>query len=174
MVRISVLSTKWKDTWTKVTYLHFDDELLSSRKNMTRRAYFMNFVDRVLFHLENSKIHSFYLSCDNYSDASRVSAWISAVIKRRVQKLDIKYRKEEFVVPRCVFGSDSLRKLNLVASCIIKVSASCFSRLEIVDLSGVTFLNTCFPNTEEITLTFPVLKVLTLCSTKLLNVKVVT
>lgn len=173
VVRTSVLSTKWKDTWTKVTNLHLDDELLSSRKNMTRRAYFMNFVDRILLHLKNSKIQSFYLSCDNYSDASRVSAWISAVIKRQVQKLDIKYRKEEFVVPRCVFGSDSLRKLKLVAKCIIKVSASCFSRLEIVDLSGVTFLNTCFPNTEEITLTFPVLKVLTLCSTKLLNVKVV-
>ncbi|KAG5539605.1 hypothetical protein RHGRI_019968 [Rhododendron griersonianum] len=133
----------------------------------------MNFVDRVLLHLENPKLHSFYLSCDNYSDASRVNAWISAVIKRQVQKLDINYRKEEFVLPRCVFGSDSLRELNLVAECIIKVPASCFSRLEILDLSRVTFLNTCFPNTEEITLTFPVLKVLTVYSTKLVNVKVV-
>ncbi|KAH7862622.1 hypothetical protein Vadar_007333 [Vaccinium darrowii] len=140
---------------------------------MTRRAYFMNFVDRVLLHLDNSKIHSFYLSCDNYADASRVSTWISAVMKRQVQKLDIKYRKQDFVVPRCVFGSNSLRELNLAAKCIIKVSASCFSRLEILNISGVTFMNQCFPNTQEITMTFPVLKVLTLCSTKLLNVKVV-
>lgn len=50
-VRTSVISTKWKDMWTKVTNLHFDDTLLSSKKNMTRRAYFMNFVDRVLLHL---------------------------------------------------------------------------------------------------------------------------
>ncbi|KAI8546273.1 hypothetical protein RHMOL_Rhmol07G0104300 [Rhododendron molle] len=47
------------------------------------------------------------------------------------------------------------------------------ARLEILDLSRVTFLNTCFPNTEEITVTFPVLKVLTVYSAKLVNVKVV-
>ncbi|KAI8545591.1 hypothetical protein RHMOL_Rhmol07G0051300 [Rhododendron molle] len=93
---------------------------------MTRRAYFMNFVDRVLLHLKNSKMHSFYLSCDNYSDASRVSAWISAVIKRQVQKLDIKYRKEEFVVPHCVFGSDSLRKLKLVINLNVPALHSCY------------------------------------------------
>ena len=168
-VGTSVLSKQQKYMWTNITKLHFDGILLLSQETTER---FMNFMERVLAHLENNKLESFYLSCESHCDASHVHTCVSAATRHQAQRIDICQRNHDFVLPRCVFENEAVKELKLCVNCTIKVAAPFFSRLETLDLSGVTFMNTCFSDPTELTLTFPNLKkVLTLIGGKWLNVK---
>ncbi|KAJ7948818.1 F-box/LRR-repeat protein [Quillaja saponaria] len=169
-VRTSVLSTKWIDIWTSITNLEFDDTLFLDdtlfdslrRSTRSRKKYFMNFVDRVLFHFSNSSIKSFslFMGPRTKYDPARVSAWISFVLRHRVQKLDIHYFEDVHISSRSLVSCSCLTELKLWMQCRIRVPTSlCLSNLKILKLFETKFVNDSFPHSKEIFLNFPVLKV---------------
>lgn len=136
-VRTSILSTRWKYLWTSVAILDFKD--YSHPKAATR---FMDFVDRLLFLHDLPNIHKFSLACSGECDASRMNAWVSAVVRRNVEELNLDIMVHE-LDSRCLFTCGSLRVLKLkllkFGSDLKIPSSICFSSLKILHLSYITF-----------------------------------
>ena len=98
-IRTSVLCKRWEYLWTSIPNLDFKGLELAKRKH------FMNFVERVLLLRDSSDIKKFTLYCDVLRDASHVSAWISAAVRRNVQQLYIGLYnfREPFSLPHSLF-----------------------------------------------------------------------
>ncbi|XP_052208632.1 F-box/LRR-repeat protein At3g59190-like isoform X2 [Diospyros lotus] len=145
-VATSILSTRWKDLWTSVPNIDFDDSLLYSSE--VNGGYplevncFMNFVERVLL-LRNcsADVKKFRLSCRVCFDASRIHAWISAAIKHKVQELDLcLFVEKPFTLPHCVFYGESLTSLKIEMNCVLELSTCIsFPKLKTLYLALVTF-----------------------------------
>ncbi|KAF9589388.1 hypothetical protein IFM89_023420 [Coptis chinensis] len=99
-VGTSELSKRWRHLWASVPNLDFDDTLKHSKSSNSERDInnFMNFVDRVLHLHDLPNIHKFSLKCLYTDDESRINAWISTALKRKVQDifLDLKPRLSPF------------------------------------------------------------------------------
>ncbi|KAK6934679.1 FBD domain [Dillenia turbinata] len=175
-VRTSVLSTKWERKWMAITNISLDDSLLNYGDRRFKKAYFMNVVDNILLRIGSSSIEDFSLACRGKYPECRVSTWISAVIRHRVQRLDIcLLENEPFTLPRCLMTSDSLRDLRLDGCCQLKVPSSTrFSSLKFLSLERVTIFYLCgTADSTEILLQFPVLEHFSCRDCKWLNLKVV-
>lgn len=90
----TLLSKRWKNVWTFITKLHFDDSLhyYSTEKfaRVPNYANFINLVNRVLFHHNNISIQSFSLAISSYGynyATKLINSWISSILNRRVRKL---------------------------------------------------------------------------------------
>ncbi|KAL4619272.1 hypothetical protein ACB092_06G068200, partial [Castanea dentata] len=94
-VGTSILSTKWKNLWTSVPNLDFDDELLlhgrrpGSKSTQDLSVSFSSFVDRVLKVHNAPCIHRFHLKCGQDYEPSQVNAWICSAVWGKVQELDL-------------------------------------------------------------------------------------
>ncbi|KAM7498728.1 hypothetical protein LguiA_023142 [Lonicera macranthoides] len=164
-VRTSVLSTKWIHLWKTISNLHIDYYHKSDRLPKHYES-LKNIVDRALA-VDCPPINNFYFAVDTYglyNDTSRIRCWITALIRRNVQKLHIFYPcYESFVLPHCLNRSDSLIELDLQLRCTFSVPPPiCFSSLKVLQLLAVTFSNERFPQSREIHFSFPVLEVLSL------------
>ncbi|KAK9283821.1 hypothetical protein L1049_012075 [Liquidambar formosana] len=97
LARAYILSKRWRYLWTSIPNLVLEQGLPAKRR------LFMNFVESVLILRDFSNVEKFSLRCDGLYDASRISAWISAAVKRKVQKVDICLDnfEEPFVLPHC-------------------------------------------------------------------------
>ncbi|KAJ7948820.1 F-box/FBD/LRR-repeat protein [Quillaja saponaria] len=85
--------------------------------------------------------------------------WISSVLRRGVQKLHFYIREHVFVSSHSLFCCNSLVELKIQAPCTLRVPGSHFvPNLKIIILHEVKFLNDSFPHSEELFLSFPVLK----------------
>lgn len=89
---------------------------------------------------------------------SRLRTWISSVLMRNVENVEINYDHHEGVVlPRCLFHCKSLTTLKLRLPCTLRVPAdNWFSNLKILYLAGAEILNECVSNTPMFD--FPVLE----------------
>ncbi|KAJ1378250.1 Leucine-rich repeat domain superfamily [Sesbania bispinosa] len=156
----SVLSRRWIDVWTSITSVQFDDALLFSGKKMQQEQ-FVNFVNKVLLHLANSTIQSFSLCLTRYHyDASQVSAWISFILERRVQKLQIQYADKVLISSHSLFSCSSLVDLVLQTRCTLSVPISaCLPNLKKLSISGIRLVSDSSTYSKDIVLSFPVLKV---------------
>ncbi|KAM7528253.1 hypothetical protein LguiB_031663 [Lonicera macranthoides] len=123
-IATSILSTRWKHLWASVPILSFksfieDDPELTSR--------FMNFVDRALFLHDLSCIQSFHIKCGKGIDTSRLNAWITLLIRRRIQELDISISTyKRLKLPLDLFTCESLVVLKLQPYLRLDVPSSIF------------------------------------------------
>ncbi|KAJ7948822.1 F-box/LRR-repeat protein [Quillaja saponaria] len=170
-VRTCVLSTRWIYIWTCITSLQFDDRVRNCHRRRTKDN-FMNLVSRVLLHLGDSSIQSFSISCLKPYDMSRASAWISAVLRRKVQKLYICYPNKLSICSHSLFNCHSLVELKLLMQCTLRISTKiCLPNLKILNLSRIKFVNDSFPHSAKVILSFPVLKMFELTRCSWLNMK---
>ncbi|KAF9590521.1 hypothetical protein IFM89_035730 [Coptis chinensis] len=111
--------------------------------------------------------HGFYGSgCDD----SCISTWISAIVKHKVQELDLNhssFRGESIVLPLALFSCTSLQVLKLSSAGVVKVPSSIsFPYLKILQLKYLEFFNECL--TERFS-SFPVLEDLSISKCKWIN-----
>ncbi|XP_059439945.1 F-box/LRR-repeat protein At3g59190-like isoform X2 [Corylus avellana] len=137
-VRTSVLSKRWEFLWTSNPNLNFGEAVPGMRRML------MYFVERVLYLRGSSDIKEFLLDFDVECDASLVKSWITAAVRRNVQTLSLCLwdLRRHFSLPPCVFSCKTLRSFFLDMPSILKIpSRICFSNLEILSITGVTFLD---------------------------------
>ncbi|TKY49272.1 F-box/FBD/LRR-repeat protein [Spatholobus suberectus] len=159
-VHTSVLSKRWIDVWKSITGLQFNDTFHCFGKKMQREQ-FVCFVNGVLLHLANSNIQSFSLSltCSQY-DSSQVSAWISSILERGVQKLHIQYTDNVLFPSHSLFSCSSLVQLVLQMRCTLCVPIfASLPNLQNLSISGIRVVSESTTYSEDLILNFPVLKV---------------
>ncbi|KAI4333446.1 hypothetical protein L6164_018259 [Bauhinia variegata] len=159
-VRTSILSKSWICAWTSTTSLQFDDSLFCSGKSKEKER-FVNFVNKVLLHQANSSIQSFFLSLLRYQyDPSQVSEWISCILGKGVKKLHIQYVDKVNLSSHALFNCTSLVELVLQMRCSLSVPISaCLPNLQHLSISGITLVSNSSTHTEDLILSFPLLKV---------------
>ena len=148
-VGTSILSTKWKNLWTSVPNLDFEDDLLLQGRRPGNesigdlRVSFLSFVDRVLILHNASHIHRFRLKCGQNFKSSHVNAWIYAALLRYAQELDLCVPMKNYKSLHCdLFRSKSLVYLKLVTKFVLNVPA--FVRLpclRTLHLNSIEFLD---------------------------------
>lgn len=89
-IATSILSTRWKHLWASVPIMVFDS-LVYNDPELTGR--FMNFVDGALFLHDLSSIQRFGIKCSKKIDMSRLNAWITVLIRRHIQEIDVSTKK---------------------------------------------------------------------------------
>ncbi|RDY02451.1 F-box/FBD/LRR-repeat protein, partial [Mucuna pruriens] len=159
-VHTSVLSKRWIDVWTSITSLKFDDSVVCYGKKMPKEQY-VYFVKKMLLHLDNLSIKSLSLclTCYQY-DSTLVSAWISSILERGVQKLHIQYADKVLFPSHSLFSCSSLVQLLLQMRCDLSVPIfSCLPNLQNLSISGIRLVSESSTYSEDLTLSFPVLKV---------------
>ncbi|KAJ0669094.1 putative F-box domain, FBD domain, leucine-rich repeat domain superfamily [Helianthus annuus] len=146
-VRTSVLSKRWRYTWTSVTNLDFDyTRRLRSNENIITKFVdgneknFIKFVDRALKFCKTSNVELFRLHISNYHHAigSSVSNWIDNAVRLNVRELDICVLQSR--LPLSVFTCKTLTNLRLELSvcdyCVWEFPSSiylpCLKTLELV------------------------------------------
>ncbi|KAG5554261.1 hypothetical protein RHGRI_011954 [Rhododendron griersonianum] len=143
-VATSVLSTRWKQFWTLVNCLDFDDKLMLQRRTSNRAALqmsFASFIDGVLERV--SCLDKFRLKCCQSYDVSHVNAWVAALIKYRIEELDLSIpvkHSTNHVLPRDLFSCRTLVVLKLGTEFMLNVPVSVWlPSLKILHLDSVKF-----------------------------------
>ncbi|CAK9139624.1 unnamed protein product [Ilex paraguariensis] len=118
VVRVCVVSKRWKDFWSSVPNLIFSlsesDLILEDRFEK-----FMDFFERILLLHDSSTIQKFSLRCARARfphDFNRLNPWICAVSKRNVEQLDLYIFSPDFGfpnLPSVLFTCKTLVELRL-------------------------------------------------------------
>lgn len=177
-VATCILSKRWKFLWTSIPIIDFDDALLYTNADFwypVEVTSFMNFVERVLLLRDSSSIKKFRLSCRVFFSASRVHAWVSAAVMHDIEELDLCFFVEKpFMLPLCVFHSESLAVLKLQMNCELQLpNCISFPSLKTLELCLVTFVDD--GSTEKLFSNCPVLQELSILDcewVKLMNVTI--
>ncbi|GAU12185.1 hypothetical protein TSUD_01520 [Trifolium subterraneum] len=160
-IKTSVLSWRWRYMWTFITKLSFNDSKLPVSFPREKTTWFVNYVSRVLLHLNSACIEEFSLHINEKYDSCLINQWISAVSNKKVKRIDVwSYQEcDLFFCP--LFKCQSLEELVLVITggCSIKIPTFVgLSSLTVLNFAGITF--TCYSShtSKEVTLNFPVLR----------------
>ncbi|XP_068498056.1 F-box/FBD/LRR-repeat protein At3g14710-like [Phaseolus vulgaris] len=159
-VRTSVLSKEWIDVWTSITNLEFNDSVLSSGKKMQKEQYVF-FMNKILLHLANLSTQSFSLCLTSYHyEPSLVSAWISSILEKGIQKLHIQYSDKVHFPSYSLFSCNSLVELALQMTCTLSVPTfACLPNLQTLSISGIKLVSESPTYSKDLILSFPLLKV---------------
>ncbi|XP_004300675.1 PREDICTED: F-box/FBD/LRR-repeat protein At5g56420-like [Fragaria vesca subsp. vesca] len=122
-VRTSVLSTRWKDMWTRVPTLYLNDMEFSSS------ADFVEFVDRALLVRDSATIQKFHLHFEECPAEyfSRVDGWLQVVVRCNVVELDLSVvsdGEEMLELPNSLLTCKTLEALKLELNYNIKLPTS--------------------------------------------------
>ncbi|KAH6831921.1 hypothetical protein C2S53_012796 [Perilla frutescens var. hirtella] len=121
VVRTTLLSKGWKDLWTTIPSLYFDE----SKKSLVQTRKFIN---GVLQSWKGTKILSFKITFGKAYDASlsgNVDFWVGFAMERKVEVLFLclPYDSEKpamaesdpvHLPPQCLYSCPSIRKLKLI------------------------------------------------------------
>ncbi|KAF6140392.1 hypothetical protein GIB67_013161 [Kingdonia uniflora] len=170
VVQTCVLSKRWVTLSCSAPSIDLDIDLFTDRKKLHRKkrhaqVRFVEFVDNVLLFHDKSDIHKFRLKLNYDTDTNRDYGWITLVIRKNVQVLDIeipKRIKQPFELPPSLFRCESLRvlKLRLHSSNLRLPSSLCLSGLRKLVLESVKFYDD--QSVESIITSCPVLETLVL------------
>lgn len=142
-IKTCVLSTRWKDLWTFIFNLEFDDFNFGDDKTFK----FQNYVEKVLSKCQCGDIQSFRLRCSIVGDdeLSYPIQWIIFAIEHKVRKLivsvDIDYDDDEFWsfrLPQSILSCNTLVELTILSDFYFDISDSmtCFPSLKVLYLSS--------------------------------------
>ncbi|OVA09209.1 F-box domain [Macleaya cordata] len=177
-IRTSILSRRWRYLYTSIPILDFR-KWRSHTSTSTLEGYrleherFRNFLDRILNLHDMPNLLKFYLHCDRHFNESRVNAWISSVIRRKVEELDLSLFGEYNLFPPSLFTCESLTILELkmdVEYVLHLPQSISFPRLKILRLTDITFMDENL--TQQLFSNCPVLEELSISSCLWINMKV--
>ncbi|KAK9274159.1 hypothetical protein L1049_018973 [Liquidambar formosana] len=148
VVRVSVLSRRWRYLWNSIPCLDFDYTLFSTGPMTYFFQFrfgekFTDFVNRVLSAREECDIQRLHLSCFNHCN-SWVDRWICDAVGRNVQELDLSFCPDDsFELPHCLQTTKLLTvlKLNLCYRVLRMPTSMGFSRLTSLHFVSLKFLN---------------------------------
>ncbi|KAK1440047.1 hypothetical protein QVD17_05872 [Tagetes erecta] len=175
VVKTSVSSKRWKNLWASVPNLDFDDTLLYASeadcKHSPELTSFMDFVERIIWSRDASKIEKFRLSCRVCFNSSQISSWISYAIMNNVRELDLcLFAEDSSTIPQSIFDCKSLAILKIEMNCAIEIPSCIYLPcLKTLHLSLVTFPND--ESTEKLFSSCPVLEELVLLDCDCVNLK---
>ncbi|XP_027171281.1 F-box/LRR-repeat protein At3g59190-like [Coffea eugenioides] len=153
-VATSILSTKWRFLWTKMTIFNFDDGLFpaggsgpSGRRNRRldagKREIFVNFVDRVFLVTAATFMKKLSLKCGKRCGQNHINNWIRTAIGRGVEELDLTTYGHglDYRLPgSSLFICKTLVALNLSGDVMInETSSGSFPNLKILYLTSVKY-----------------------------------
>ncbi|MED6118154.1 hypothetical protein PIB30_000136 [Stylosanthes scabra] len=182
-VRTSVLSKKWISRWTCLTKLELNDQTFYHGRKKTGKQHFIDFMNRSLL-LASSSVQSLILVIRNKHDPLVFNTWIANILmSRNLKKLDLRYPHHDLnlspLSSHYLFQKNNYYRKELIlkmGGCAIRIPESTsysfihFSRLELLDLSGITFTH----HSKDVNLSCPVLKELKTRNCYWLRVKCVT
>ncbi|XP_073271596.1 F-box/LRR-repeat protein At4g14103-like [Primulina huaijiensis] len=168
-LRTCVLSKDWEYKWTGIYNIYINDVDRFSLRS-TRKTSVVNCVNRIFILSRNSNIRRFCLFCHQKYDTRRMITWISSALMRNVEELEIVYKYEGVVVPRCLFYCTRLTSLKLQMPCTFRPIQNWFSNLKVLYLAQVEILNEHAPNTNQLVFNFPILETFKLERCRWLNV----
>ncbi|OVA09210.1 F-box domain [Macleaya cordata] len=173
----SILSTRWRSVWVSIPILDFRKWRSHTTSTATVEDYdleneiFMNFLDRILNLGDMPNIQKFYLHSEIHFDESRVNAWISSVIRRKVQELNVSLYGDN-LLPPCFFTCESLTMLDLNLDAVLYLPESIsFPRLKFVRLTFIQFIDENL--TQQFFSSCPVLEELIMAYCSWINMNVV-
>ncbi|KAI7727233.1 hypothetical protein M8C21_004221 [Ambrosia artemisiifolia] len=175
VVKASVSSKRWKNMWTSVPSLDFDDTLLYTSEvdcqHSRESTSFINFVERILRLRDASTIEKFRLSCRVWFNSPRICSWISSAIMHNVRELDLCiFAEDSSIIPQSLFDCKSLVILKIEMDCVIEIPPRVsFPCLKTLHLSLVTFPND--DSTEKLFSSCVVLEELVLLDCDCANLK---
>ncbi|PIA57988.1 hypothetical protein AQUCO_00500132v1 [Aquilegia coerulea] len=92
VVQTSILSTRWRYLWVSLPFLSFDHAVflrcLESCSPIYPYKKFVDFVDQVLFHRNNSIIQKFKLK-DDCCFPTHMDSWIRVAVWRNVEQIHL-------------------------------------------------------------------------------------
>ncbi|KAI5428271.1 F-box protein At4g22280 isoform X4 [Lathyrus oleraceus] len=174
-IRTSVLSQRWIYMWTYITKLGLHDGVYQINKTT-----FINFVCRMLLHLNASNINEFHLILEEKYDPYIIGQLISLVSNKKIKVISLRSINECSISCYPIFKCQSLEKLELAMghSIIQFPSFVCLSSLTALYLVAIRnpMKITCYSSNQskELTLKFPVLRDYISCDCIWLDVKRVT
>ncbi|XP_071905290.1 F-box/LRR-repeat protein At3g26922-like [Coffea arabica] len=156
-VATSALSKTWKMKWTCIFNLDFNDTSLYSYRVINRER-FVSFVEKVLHHCGNLRIHSFHLVCSKSYNACQVTRWIFTALRRGVKNFSLDYPSGNFLFPSCFLGSESLEEVTISIPWTVEIyPITSFRNLKILRLTRMKFENMDYPHSTELFFSFPAL-----------------
>ncbi|PIA57035.1 hypothetical protein AQUCO_00600037v1 [Aquilegia coerulea] len=168
-VGTSLLSKRWKYLWTGISKLDFNGKLIGSN------IAFINFVERVFFgHDATTALNKFRFSCDEPIDECHIKAWISAALRRKVQKINLDLTSKLLVVfPASLFSCETLTALKLTALfSVLQLPVSiCFPSIKLLHLKFIDI--SCEESVQQVSLSCPVLEEVMLMDCSWENIKVI-
>ncbi|CAE5967302.1 unnamed protein product [Arabidopsis arenosa] len=154
-VSTSVLSKSWRNMWTNITELYFDDP----KQRDPSDSRFTDFVERVLSDIGSPQINSFHLRSVNSYDETLLFSWLSKVLKRNLQRLVVTCHDLEIINFSPLFLSlVSLVELRLRTKSILDISApALLPNLKFFSLEDARIFNMSSVS-KNLVLNFPVLE----------------
>ncbi|AEE83356.1 FBD-associated F-box protein [Arabidopsis thaliana] len=148
VVKLSVLSRRWRNVWRYVPGLDLEcgDFMVREYYDSSEFNALLGFVYRFLGFNSESCLQKFKLTVNWYDDVQletvHFTEWFNAVVKRKVQHLHIldkTWGRDEVVIPPTVFTCGSLISLNLYDVYLPNREFVSLPSLKVIVLDAVVF-----------------------------------
>ncbi|KAL5725680.1 hypothetical protein ACHQM5_008798 [Ranunculus cassubicifolius] len=158
-IHTSLLSKRWKCIWKGISKLDLCETVLYC-DSVYKKINFINFVENVLLHHDPTVvIETFHLFYMTIIDEAHLTAWISTILNRKVQDIELHVSAEcPIIFPSALFTCHSLTDIDLTAmlSTFELPCSVCFPNLKLWRLKFIQF--SCGGGIQEVTFNFPVLE----------------